>query len=978
MKETQFRVLYRQFLFRVVDLELLSADAKGDMNKLFGQFAALLIVISIGLSVVGAAVGGAAGLGPVGQMVTEWSGVHFMIATTMLVVGLFAILSWDSTFPDRRDVMVLGPLPIRTRTIFFAKVAAVATALSVTVAMLHIFTGFVWPFSLNNRHEAVIAPSIAYDAAMAPLNVAGLESVLNRDLEQVLRIGPLAPGTGGGVSVGVWKRGEQRVFAYGTARPDSIFEIGSVSKTFTALALAQLVATGKARLDEPVRELLPPDTVARPEGTEITLLDLATHRSGLPGSPNNLHSADRHNPFAGYNSADLYAFMKGWGVAKPPHAAFEYSNLGFGLLGQALANRAGVSYAELVNRITEPLGMHDTAVNLSPEQKGRLIQGYAGPHTPVDIMDLGALAGAGAIRSTAGDMLRYLAANLHPETTSGLRAAIELQHEARAQTATGASIALSWFYDSGTGTYFHNGGTPGHTSYVFFDPRDDYAAVVLMNSGSDLLAFDMLLGEHIRERIVGEPAISLGVVTVPAGGGGILDLIRLLAVWWITMLLAGAFIFCCVLGAQGLAAQLLPRRHFLRASSFLQLAAFGVFVAVYFLEPKLVTPGGFAVSQSSAYLAWSPSYWFLGLFQQLNRSPALAELAKRAWIGIAVAFGATAFAYTLAYFRTMRKIVEEPDIAPAARWRSWLPRFGNGFDTAIGQFSLRTALRSRQHRLMLAFYLGIGFATAILFPKWPVMQELSEEAAGQWAQTVSLALMGSTILVMILCVVGTRVMFSLPMDMRANWVFRITPIPGGPGCMAARRRALYAISVVPVCLGCAALLFAIWPWQPAAKHVAALALLGTIVAELCLHGTQKLPFTCSYLPGKSRFNMTFLISFLLVFNVIAKMAQLERRSFEDAVAFAVVIAALAGLAICAGWSASRLARLKVNCSSRRRRNPLSSRWICTAMASRRSARNRKAGEREGYQWAGFFANVSLPISMCKRIDGIHTGPRASL
>src|SRR5580658_7517533 len=126
MKDTQFRVLYRQFLFRMVDLELLSADAKGDMGKLFGQFAALLIFLSIGLSMVPGAAGGAG-------LVGEWSGVHFLIATTMLVVGLFAILSWDSTFPDRRDVMVLAPLPIQTRTIFFAKVAAVATALGLTV-----------------------------------------------------------------------------------------------------------------------------------------------------------------------------------------------------------------------------------------------------------------------------------------------------------------------------------------------------------------------------------------------------------------------------------------------------------------------------------------------------------------------------------------------------------------------------------------------------------------------------------------------------------------------------------------------------------------------------------------------------------------------------------------------------------------------------------------------------------------------------
>ena len=789
MKETQFRVLYRQFLFRMVDIELLSADAKGDLNKLFGQFAALLIFISIGLSAVGGAVGGAG-------LVPEWSGVHFMIATTMLVVGLFAILSWDSTFPDRRDVHVLAPLPIRTRTIFLAKVAAVATALCVTVVTLHALPSLSWSFSLNNRHETAIAPSLAYSAAMPPIHVAGLERVLRHYLDPALKTGQLAPGTGGGVTVGVWQQGEQRVFAYGTAKPDSIFEIGSITKTFTGLALARLVVEGKVRLDEPVRELLPPDTVGRPTGREITLMDLATHRSGLPGSPNNLHSTEKYNPFAGYETADLYAFMKGWGVARPAYTPFSYSNLGFGLLGQALANRTGVDYADLIRGITEPLGMHDTAVHLSPEQRGRLIQGYAAPGTPIGMMDLGAFESAGAIRSTAGDMLRYLTSNLHPESSNVLQAAIELQQCVRAPMAPGATIALSWFHDDEDGTYSHDGATSGYTSYALFSPKGDYSVVVLANTGPDLLYFAGTLGEHIRERLTGERAISLNSVVVPAGGGGLADFLRLFAVWWIVMLLAGAFILCCVLGAQGLAAQLLPRRYFLRVSSWMQVAAFAILVATYFLEPKIVTPGEFVAEQNSFYLAWSPSYWFLGLFQQLNGSPALPELARRAWLAIAVAYGATASAYTLAYLRTLRRIVEEPDITPASGGRNWLPGFGNSFATAIGQFSFRTLLRSRQHRLLLAFYLGIGFATAILFPQWPLMRELSEEARGTSGDTVSLALLGSSILLMILCIVGTRVMFSLPMDMRANWAFRITPIPAGPACMIARRRALYAL------LGC--------------------------------------------------------------------------------------------------------------------------------------------------------------------------------
>src|SRR5437588_5827449 len=169
------------------------------------------------------------------------------------------------------------------------------------------------------------------------------------------------------------------------------------------------------------------------------------------------------------------------------------------------------------------------------------------------------------------------------------------------------------------------------------------------------------------------------------------------------MFAAGPFIFCGVLVLQGLAAQLLPRRLFLRVSSFLQLAVFCLLVSVYFLQRNVATPFAIVAAQGDGLLAWSPSYWFLGLFQTLNGSPALAPLASRAWIALAISGSATALAYALSYFRTLRKIAEEPDITPSIRGASWLPRFGNALETAIVQFSIRTLLRSRQHRLILAF-----------------------------------------------------------------------------------------------------------------------------------------------------------------------------------------------------------------------------------------------------------------------------------
>src|ERR1700678_630014 len=130
MNDLQFRILYREFLFRMVDLELLSPQ--GDITKLLGQFAAVLIWISSGLA-LGALFTDIRRVPPQKLLGWLWGTEHFLIATTMLVVGLFAVLSWESTFLNRRDVLVLAPLPIRVRTMFLAKVAAVATALSLTV-----------------------------------------------------------------------------------------------------------------------------------------------------------------------------------------------------------------------------------------------------------------------------------------------------------------------------------------------------------------------------------------------------------------------------------------------------------------------------------------------------------------------------------------------------------------------------------------------------------------------------------------------------------------------------------------------------------------------------------------------------------------------------------------------------------------------------------------------------------------------------
>jgi len=382
------------------------------------------------------------------------------------------------------------------------------------------------PLALNfTRQDTALAaapiPPPTFDPAIAPVSAADLQAVLDKDIAEALKSGELAPGTGAGVSIGVVEHGVRRVFSYGVAKPDSMFEIGSITKTFTALMLSQMVEQGKVKLDEPVRELLPPGTVAKPEGAEITLLDIATQHSGLPRMPDNFGSADPGNPYADYHAANLYEFMVKQGVAKPANAGFVYSNLGFGLLGQALAVRAGKTWPALLKEeVTGPLGLKDTVVSLTPEQQARFLSAHGGDHSPAHAWDFDALAGAGAIRSTAGDILAYLEANLHPEsfkpaaewkTGSTLAAALTQQHELRADAGPGTRIGLAWLFETGSGNYWHNGATGGYSAYAFFNPKQDFAAVVLLNttlgsSGS----FADRLGQHISQRLAGKPAISLG------------------------------------------------------------------------------------------------------------------------------------------------------------------------------------------------------------------------------------------------------------------------------------------------------------------------------------------------------------------------------------------------------------------------------------------------------------------------------------
>jgi serine-type D-Ala-D-Ala carboxypeptidase/endopeptidase len=301
---------------------------------------------------------------------------------------------------------------------------------------------------------------------------------------------------GVGIVVGVIEPKGRRIVAYGklakddsrTLDGDTIFEIGSISKVFTSTLLADMVEHGEVSLDDPVAKYLP-ESVKMPSrnGRQITLHDLSTHTSGLPRLPSNLKPANPANPYADYTVDQLYQFLSGYQLTRDPGGKFEYSNLGGGLLGHVLARRAGTNYEALVEkRICGPLEMKSTRITLSPDLKARLAAGYNGALQPASNWDLPTLAGAGALRSDANDMLRFLAANLgytKSPLTPAMAAMVKIR---RPMDGPASEIGLGWLFTDVEGhqIIWHNGGTGGYRSIIAFDPRTRVGVVVLSNAST--------------------------------------------------------------------------------------------------------------------------------------------------------------------------------------------------------------------------------------------------------------------------------------------------------------------------------------------------------------------------------------------------------------------------------------------------------------------------------------------------------------
>ena len=362
--------------------------------------------------------------------------------------------------------------------------------------------------------------SLPYGAAPAWADPAATPAEIQRSLDQYA-----AQFHGVAVVAVVVDNGTSAVYAAGTAGPSgakpderTLFQIGSVTKTFTGTLLGTMVLDGSVKLTDPISKYLPPGVTAPAyAGQPMTLESLAEQNSGLPPIPSNLKPANQADPFADYTAPMLWSFLSHYKLTRAPGEQYEYSNLGVGLLGELLALRAKTTYGNLLaERVLHPLGMSATTLALAPAGCGKPVQGYTIDGEPAQPMAFRELAAAGGLCSDARDMQAYLKANL-AAPAGPLGKAMALAQEPRADfedAGHNAKIGLVWMTDPRTGIVWHNGSLRGYHAYIGFDRAAKTGVVVLARVADHNVD---ILGMHVLQPdAVSAPAPWPAAVSLPA------------------------------------------------------------------------------------------------------------------------------------------------------------------------------------------------------------------------------------------------------------------------------------------------------------------------------------------------------------------------------------------------------------------------------------------------------------------------------
>ena len=316
------------------------------------------------------------------------------------------------------------------------------------------------------------------------------------------------PGTG--MVVAVIEDEETRAVSGGgdAFDADTVFEIGSITKVFVAMLLADMTLDGTVSLDDPISAYLPDGAqVPTRNGEQITLKNLARHDSGLPRLPTNFAPSDIANPYGEFGEAELLGFLGGYELERDIGSEYDYSNLGFGLLGYLLERAGGADLETLLRqRILDPLEMNDTGIALSSDQRTRFVTGRDEYNRETSAWDFDTLAGAGALRSTTNDMLKFAAAAMDPNSPIAPAMQLALSD---LREAPGFRTGLGWMVlPASSGLIaMHGGGTGGFRTHVAVQEDTGRGVVVMTNSAIEPSAQDVAL--HM---LIGAPLAEAGPV----------------------------------------------------------------------------------------------------------------------------------------------------------------------------------------------------------------------------------------------------------------------------------------------------------------------------------------------------------------------------------------------------------------------------------------------------------------------------------
>ena len=359
---------------------------------------------------------------------------------------------------------------------------------------------------------------LALISLLIPVQMAvAQEPDISQGLEENIR-GRIAFGLNPGISIGIIDENGTRYYGYGGAalnfdsipNKDTVYEIGHITQTFTGVLLADMLERGLLQLSDPVQNLVS-DSIRLQVRNEkpITLLSLATHRSGLPFFPF-IQAREATQLADPYSLSEMQDFLSQYSPSQDVGEKTQYSFLGYGLLGYALASKSGLSYEELLrSRILAPLDMANSGITLSEAMLARLAPRGKVPTNIMQVSSYEAevMAPAVALKSSAEDLLKYLAANMGLAETA-LNAAAEVSHLPRAEFSLLLSpgfqpekIGLGWIVGGEEDRTLHVqiGATRGYSAFLGFSKSTKKGVVVLTNSNKVISDIGLhLLDSSIR------------------------------------------------------------------------------------------------------------------------------------------------------------------------------------------------------------------------------------------------------------------------------------------------------------------------------------------------------------------------------------------------------------------------------------------------------------------------------------------------